>query len=248
MLAVVYGMAKKFRERFKTVENVFDQFTMRNLFVLSSKDFFEEETLSPISIGKEANVFSAMRDNEKVVIKIYRLETADYKKMFDHIRTDPRYENLAKKRRGIIFAWAQREYRNLLTARKAMVKAPLPLTFMKNILVMSFVGDEQAAPKLKDAIPENPEEFLAQLMDNLEKFYKSGFVHGDLSKFNILNHNEIPVLIDFSQAAPLRAPNSEEMLKRDIHNICDFFNRLDVKADEEEFFRKITASTNHSAI
>jgi len=235
-------MAKKFRERFKTQENVFDRFTIRNLFVLSSKDFFEDETLSPISIGKEANVFSAVRGNEKIIIKIYRLETADFKRMFEYIKPDPRYENLAKKTRKIIFAWAQREYRNLLAARKAMVKAPLPITFMKNILVMSIVGDEQPAQKMKDAIPQKPKEFLDKIMDDIKKFYKAGYVHGDLSKFNILNHNEQPVLIDFSQASPLRSPNSEEMLKRDIHNVCEFFRKLEVESDEDKLFKKITKS------
>ena len=225
-------MAKKFRERFKTQEDVFDRFTIRNLFVLGSRKFLEEDTLSPVSIGKEANVFSARRGNEKVAVKIYRLETSDYRKMFDHIRADPRYENLAKKRREIIFSWAQREYRNLLAARKGLVSAPLPLTFMKNILIMKLIGDEPAAPKLKDAIPENPGEFLNLIIENMRKFYKVGYVHGDLSKFNILNSNENPVLIDFSQATLLRDPNSEEMLKRDVRNVCKFFTQLGLIVDE----------------
>ena len=232
-------MAKKFRERFRTEENVFDMFTMRNLFVLGSRKFLEEDTLSPISIGKEANVFSAMRGNEKVAVKIYRLETADYRKMFDHIRADPRYENLAKKRREIIFSWSQREYRNLLAARKALVSAPLPITFMKNILVMKFIGDETAAPKVKDAIPGNSGEFLKMITDNVRKFYRAGYVHGDLSKFNILNSGEAPVLIDFSQATPLRDPNSEEMLKRDVRNVCRFFEKLGVNADEGKIYEYI---------
>jgi len=237
-------MAKKFRERFKTEENVFDQFTIRNLFVLSSKDFFEDGTLSPLSIGKEANVFTADRGQEKVIIKIYRLETSDFKKMYDYIKVDPRYENLAKKHRAIIFAWSQREYRNLMAAREAMVKAPLPITFMKNILVISLIGDEQAAQKMKDAIPKKPEEFFDAVIENVKKFYMAGFVHGDLSKFNILNYNEQPVLIDFSQASPIRAPHADDMLKRDIHNICEFFKKLDVKYNEKELYKKITAKNN----
>src|SRR3989338_6492723 len=103
-------MAKKFRERFKTLNDVFDQFTIRNLFVLGSRGFFDEGTLSPVSIGKEANVFSAMRGSEKVIVKIYRLETGDFNRMFDYIKPDPRYASLGRKRRDVIFAWAQREY------------------------------------------------------------------------------------------------------------------------------------------
>ncbi len=232
-------MAKKFRERFKTEENVFDQFTIRNLFVLSSKDFFEDGTLSPVSIGKEANIFSAQRGDERIIIKIYRLETADFKKMYDYIKPDPRYVNLAKKHRDIVFAWSQREYRNLLKARQAMVKAPLPIAFMKNILVMSMVGDEEPSQKMKDAIPNKPQEFLDSVMENIRRFYKAGYVHGDLSKFNILNYNETPVLIDFSQASPLRAPHADAMLKRDVHNVCEFFRKLGVKADNEKMLKRV---------
>ncbi len=235
-------MAKKFRERFKTEENVFDQFTIRNLFVLGSKDFFEDGTLSPVSIGKEANIFSAQRGDERVIIKIYRLETADFKRMYDYIKPDPRYVNLAKKHRDIVFAWSQREYRNLMAARQAMVKAPLPIAFMKNILVMSMVGDEEPAQKMKDAIPEKLQKFLDAIMENIRRFYKAGYVHGDLSKFNILNYNETPVLIDFSQASPLRAPHADEMLKRDVHNVCEFFRKLDVKCDEEKLLKRVTAA------
>lgn len=235
-------MAKKFRERFKTLNDVFDQFTIRNLFVLGSRDFFDEETLSPVSIGKESNVFSAMHGGERVIVKIYRLETGDFNRMFDYIKPDPRYLSLGRKRRDVIFAWSQREYRNLLAAREAMVKAPLPVAFLKNILVMSLIGDDEPAPKLKDAVPERPKEFFDAVVDNMRRFYRHGFVHGDLSKFNILNYNETPVLIDFSQASPLRSPLTEKMLKRDVHNVCEFFRKLGVKVDEAKVCRSITTA------
>ena len=71
-------MAKITREKYKTRNNVFDAFTERNLFELASKGLFDEETMSPIKIGKEANVFSVTKDGEKRVVKIYRLETCDF--------------------------------------------------------------------------------------------------------------------------------------------------------------------------
>ncbi|MBN2453982.1 serine protein kinase RIO [Candidatus Woesearchaeota archaeon] len=227
-------MPRHMKEKFKTFGDVFDRFTERNLFVLSSKGYFEEDTLSPISIGKEGNVFSAKRGDGSVVVKIYRLETCDFGKMYSYIRPDPRYADLKGKRREIIFAWAQREYRNLLAAREAGVKAPIPIAIMKNILIMEFIGDENPAPKLKDAIPKNKKKFFDEVVKNMQKFYKAGFAHGDLSSFNILNHNESPVFIDFSQAMPLKAPNSDEMIERDCRNIATYFSKLGVKADEEK--------------
>ncbi|MBI2142997.1 serine protein kinase RIO, partial [Candidatus Woesearchaeota archaeon] len=202
-------MARKFRERFKTLNDVFDQFTIRNLFVLSRKDHFVEGTLSPLSIGKEANVFTAAsKDGGRVVVKIYRLETADFNRMYDYIGADPRYTNLKRKQREVIFAWCQREYRNLMACREAGVRAPLPLAFLKNILVMTQVGTDSPAQKVKDDIPKKPQKFFAEVMEQMKKLYRHGFVHSDLSKFNILNLDQSPVFIDVSQMIPTNAPNA----------------------------------------
>ena len=62
-------MAKITKEKFKTYEGVFDQFTNKNIFKLISQGHFEGIS-SPISIGKEANVFSAITKNKKAPIKV----------------------------------------------------------------------------------------------------------------------------------------------------------------------------------
>ena len=92
-------MAKTTKEKFKTYGNVFDNFTLRNLFNLSSKGFFEEDSLSPVSIGKEANVFSAKCKDGKVILKIYRLETCDFNQMYKYIRNDPRFLGKSREER-----------------------------------------------------------------------------------------------------------------------------------------------------
>ena len=235
-------MAKKFRERFKTMNDVFDEFTIRNLFVLSRKDHFVEDTLSPLSIGKEANVFTASAtDGGRVVVKIYRLETADFNSMYDYIGADPRYTSLKKKQREVIFAWCQREYRNLMACREAGVRAPLPLAFLKNILVMTQVGDESPAQKIKDDIPKHPQKFFAETIEQIKKLFHYGYVHSDLSKFNILNLNQHPILIDVSQMIPTNAPNAHEYLQRDVVNVADFFRRLGVRIDDDKVFKEVVA-------
>lgn len=232
-------MAKTAKEKFKTFGNVFDNFTLRNLFNLSSKGFFEEDSLSPISIGKESNVFSAKGKNRKVVLKICRLETADFNRMYQYIRNDPRFLGLKKQRRKIIFAWVQREYRNLFRAREADVKVPKPITFLNNILVMEFIGKNQPALKLKDNIPKDLKKFHEKVMVYIKRFYKSGFVHGDLSEFNILNLNDNPVFIDLSHATPVKSPGAYELVERDVKNICRFFNKHGLKLEYKKELKKI---------
>ena len=228
----------KYQERFKTAKGVFDEFTERNLFELHSRDVFEE-LVSPLKVGKESNVFLAKLGKKKLIVKIYRLQNCDFNHMYDYIRKDIRYEYLKKHKREIIFAWTQREYKNLLIAEKAGVAAPRSLAWKFNILVEEMIGDDEPALPLKDTHPKKPKEFLELVIKEMKKMYQAGLIHGDLSAFNILNYNEKPVLIDFSQATLIKTPNSEELLERDVKNVVQFFRKLGVKAEGEDVLVRI---------
>jgi len=232
-------MPKIFKEKWKTWGNVFDEFTIQTLFKLSSEGHFERLE-SPLFVGKESNVFTAKTESGgKIVVKIYRLQTCDFNRMYDYIKSDPRYSSLKKQRRQIIFAWTKREYRNLMKAREAEVRCPTPLAFKNNVLLLEFIGDEAPAPKLKDAILEDPRKFLEDVIDNYRKLYRARLVHADFSPFNILNHNEKPVFIDFSQCTSVDDSRANEFLERDIRNLCVYFRKSGLKVDEAEMKKKI---------
>ncbi len=232
-------MPKRAKEKFKTKHDVFDDFTNRTLFKLITEGHFYGLE-SPIRIGKESNVFSALtKDERRVIVKIYRLETCDFNRMFDYIKSDPRFHNLKRKRRKVIFAWVQREYRNLLKAREGDVKVPIPITFKNNVLVEEFIGEDDPAPMLKDSIPKNKKKFFDKIVENMKNLYKAGLVHTDLSAFNILNFKENPVFIDMSQTTTLESPRAEEFLSRDVKNVCSFFNKIGLKVNAERIFKKI---------
>ena len=246
-----------YQERFKTVKGVFDAFTKRNLFELQTRGYFEE-LVSPIKVGKESNIFIARAKGEDskgketikyVIVKIYRVQNADFSGMFKYIGQDPRYENLKKRRREIIFAWVQREFKNLFIANKAGVRVPHVHTVKNNVVVMDLIGDEKegvVAMPLKDLVPQDPEAFLDEILLQVRKlWHKAGLAHGDLSSFNILNLREgkkdTPVLIDFSHAVDLRYPGVEKFLMRDINNLVRYFGRFGLDLDADEEYAKIVA-------
>jgi len=232
-------MPHKAREKFKTMHNVFDNFTNRAIFKLISEGHFDGLE-SSIALGKEANIFSVKKGNKRLMLKIYRLEQCDFNKMYDYIKDDPRYLGLKGKKRKIIFAWVQREYRNLLKAREAGVNVPTPILFKNNILLLEFIGEnDDIAPQLKSQDPKDPEKFLKDIIVNMRKMYKAGLIHADLSPFNILNFKEKPVFIDFSQTMPVKTSRSLEYLLRDIKNIVTFFKKLKIEVDKEEILNKI---------
>jgi len=231
-------MARITREKFKTEHTVFDAFTNRTIFKLLSQGNFDG-LIGPVSMGKEANVFVAAKGDEKVILKIYRLENADFNRMFEYIQGDPRFENLRRSRRHVIFAWCRREFKNLLKAREAGVEAPVPLAFANNVIVMSFIGNSEASPKLKHAIPGHPAIFFRETLKDIERLAALGFVHGDLSAFNVLNYHERPVFIDFSHCTGVKNPRFREFLRRDVRNICSYFEKLGVKSDQERIVKRL---------
>ncbi|MBT7903395.1 serine protein kinase RIO [Candidatus Woesearchaeota archaeon] len=241
-------MGKITREKFKIRGNVFDDFTERLIFKLEGKYF--DHIKSPVSIGKEANIFTATGLEEKdsedtederrpVILKIYRLENCEFNKMYEYIKVDPRYSNLKKKKREIVFSWAQREFRNLLKARESGVRVPIPIHCERHILVLEQIGKDCPAPKLKDQIPQDIAKFYDKVAEEMKRLYKGGLVHGDLSAFNILNDCENPVFIDFSQSTTTQNPMARELLDRDVKNICDHFKKIGLKTDEQNLRKQI---------
>ena len=232
-------MSRPSKEKFDTFENVFDQRTVRNLFELASKGYFVNNTLSPIKMGKEANIFSAKKkDGTKLIIKIYRVNTCDFNRMFDLLQRDPRFPKLTKNKRKIVNSWASREFKNLHRARDAGVRVPTPYLIKENILLIEFIGDNEPAKQIKDLIPED-KKFLDETIENMKKLYKANLVHGDLSQFNILNYHNEPVFIDLSQTMEMNTIFSDEILERDIRNIANFFNKRGIKTTEEYIRKKI---------
>ena len=226
------------KEKYKTLHTVFDDFTNRNIYKLMNQGYIDGLE-GPLSTGKEGNVFIARKKGEQRAVKIYRLQTCDYNKMYTHIRTDIRYSSLKNQRRKVIFAWAHREFRNLLKAREGFVRVPTPYTVLFNVLIMEFIGDDAAAPKLKDAKPENLKTFFGEVVEQMKKLHAVGLVHGDLSGFNILNRDEKPFFIDMSQSTTLENPNAKEFLERDVRNVCTLFRKWGLKVDDAATLKKI---------
>ena len=233
------SMARIAHEEWKVYGNVFDQYTDKLLVKLCSQNHFSK-LQSPVSIGKEANIFTAItNDNDIIIVKIYRLESCNFNKMYDYIKSDGRFEKLKKQRRKVIFTWVNREYQNILRARSLGVRVPKPITVKDHVILLEIIGDKSPAPKLKDVSDEEVVEVYDKIVDDMKKMHKGGLVHGDLSEFNILVHNSTPFIIDFSQGTTLKDPNYEEYWDRDIKNMVRFFKKSGIKISEEELKKKI---------
>ena len=227
------------QEILRSYKNVFDKPTIKSIWEMITQRKFEGLE-SPIKIGKESNVFSALtKSNERIAVKIYRINVSDFFQMSKYLSMDKRFPPI-KRRMQIVLTWARREFINLKKAYGCGVSVPRPIGIKNNVLAMEFIGARfpehpQAFPLLKDRC-DNPKAMYEKVLDNIKRIYqKAGLVHGDLSEFNIINMDGEPVIIDFSHAIPSNNHSAEELLVRDMEKIVKFFKKkgLDLELDNE---------------
>lgn len=230
-------------KKLSAVESVFDERTIFELMKLLQNGPLDRIE-GIISAGKEANVYLGydLNDNE-VAIKIYKIDRNTSKWMRNYIVGDPRFKKVPKNISKIIYLWARKEFKNLKRSYKYNLLVPKPIKIKSNILVMEYVGfGPIPAPKLKDIkIVRNPYEILDTVLSFIKNlFQKAKLVHSDLSEFNILYHNQKPVIIDISQAVSIAHPKSERYLVRDIKNMFNYFKSLGIETpDPEDFYYEV---------
>ncbi len=225
------------------IESVFDERTLFNLNKLLMNGPLDRVE-GIISAGKEANVYLAYDLNGmEVALKIYKIDRNTSKWMRNYIIGDPRFKKIPSNIAKIIFLWAGKEYKNLKRAYKAGLSVPKPIFVKDNILIMEYVGFESIpAPLLKDVKePKNIVNLMGEILTFMKiLFQKAQLVHGDLSEFNILYHNQKPVVIDISQAVSIYHPKAEIYLARDIKNIFRYFEKLGIETpNPKEFYYEV---------
>lgn len=223
---------------FKVRDEVFDQSTRLTLFKLMNNGYIESLN-GEIATGKEANVFYGKDENGKeIAVKIYRIATSNFNKMYSYLIGDPRFYHTKKDKRSTVFAWAKREYKNMKIASE-VINVPKPIITRNNVLIMEFLGKNMKAfPTLKEVKSKEPEKEFNLILDNIGKLYKAGLIHADLSEYNILMGKKI-YFIDFAQGTIKNNIMAQDFLKRDIENISRYFSNYFEVPDVDESLKGV---------
>ena len=247
-------MKKKesFRQFFKDEKDqkifgqVFDELTLKTVHELATKGWFDMVEF-PVSTGKEAFVFKAQdKGGNAVAVKVYKIETSDFKSMQQYLKGDYRFKKVKKDKRSIVYAWTRKEFKNLERGVKAGARVPLPIAFKNNVLVMSFVGEgDQAAPLIKNAKLKGKalEKAYKQVIEGMARLYRAGLVHSDLSEFNMLYWQKNVHIIDIGQAVLLDHPMARHFFERDCQNIARYFSKRGLKTDQSRVYAAVKAKT-----
>ncbi|XP_058819869.1 serine/threonine-protein kinase RIO3 isoform X2 [Topomyia yanbarensis] len=211
-----------------------------------------------ISTGKEAVILHGETDPsdpnleinqnypKEVAIKVFSTTLNEFKQRDRYIKDDFRFVGKCSKQnaRIVIDMWAEKELHNLNRMKKFGIRCPEVVALRKNVLVMSFIGQNLVpAPKLKEAVLNEAQMICAyeEMVEIMHKLYNEArLVHADLSEYNVLWHDEQCWIIDVAQSVEPGHPGALEFLMRDCNNISTFFTKRGisgVQTKEELFFR-----------
>ena len=237
-----------------TTGQVFDKKTYKILQKFRVNSIFDRLG-ECISQGKEALVFHACDMNEPdklFAVKIYKTMVLDFKDREEYISGEFRFRFRGKGQRTnphkLIKDWAEKEFRNYKRLETEKIRCPKALYLKHNVLVMELLGSpNNVAKRLRDV--KLPLEKISHIYIEVVKvmrtmFTKAKLVHGDLSEFNLLYHDDLLYVIDVSQSVEDNHPMAIEFLKRDIYNINEYFKKLGVTVFRlRDLFRFITDSS-----
>lgn len=190
-----------------------------------------------IGKGKESDVYSCMDDDENIyALKIYRMGRTSFKNI-------KKFRDLVGNRSHLSWLYinrlaAKKEYDALEKIYGHKLDTPRPIGYNRHIIVMEYLrGKELIYYKTID----RPEYIFNKIIDQMRIIYqKADMIHGDLGEFNIVIDEEGSILIiDWLQWVPSDHPNANFLLRRDIENVCNHFEkRFNISSDIDNILSK----------
>ncbi len=196
------------------------------------------DLVSEVNAGKEATIYIAHLNGAPLIVKAFRHQLTSH----NRAKGNPQLRAAS---------FAAREYYRLSRAFQLGLRVPTPAKQINNTIIMSFIGaDWRPAPQLRNVILEDPEEAFDEIIEQMWIMYnKVKLIHGDLSEYNILFHNGLPIFIDFPQAIDMslremRFPDNLkknlQVMQKDLKTIGDYFTKeYNIEYDFQRVYKYI---------
>lgn len=141
-------------------------------------------------------------------------------------------------------SWLAHEYATLQVLHGTGVRVPEPIAFANNTILMEYVGTLRTpAPVLQSVTLDRREarDLFDILIADVERMLAAGYVHADLSAFNVLYLGDGGYrIIDFPQAVDAAAhPSAPALFERDVTRLCQYFARYGITAQGPKLAAKL---------
>lgn len=188
-----------------------------------------------IGVGKESVVHEAVKEPELglgepqgVILKFHREGRTSFKnvkRLRSHLEGKEHFSWIYAARLA-----AKREA-DIIKKLYPDVSVPKLLDNNRHALVMDVAkGTLLYRTKLED-----PQWFLDEIIRQVGIVYEKGYIHSDLSEYNIFVNENGVQFIDWPQYVDTSHPHADELLERDLSNVLKHFTRkyrIDTDLDE----------------
>lgn len=212
-----------------------------------------EEVISQLPSGKEADVYVVIAEGEYRCAKVYKeANNRSFKQR--SLYTEGRKTKNSRKSRAMASKsrfgreeaeseWQNVEVEALYILDAANVAVPKPYTFYEGVLLLQMITDPDgyAAPRLDDVelTAEQARTYHQFLIREIVKMLCKGYVHGDLSEYNVLVSKNGLVIIDLPQAVLSTSNNAAAIFERDIDHLSEFFGRFAPEIKSTKYAKEI---------
>jgi RIO kinase 2 len=207
----------------KTIQYVGYQLTFEGYDALALHTFAERETIdgvgAPLGVGKESDVYEA-RSYRPLALKFHREGYTEFREVNREREYTADHEHVSwlyTARKA-----AEREYETLESLYPA-VSVPRPIDHNRHAILMERIDAvELGRSKLE---PRQVRPVLDLVLEEMATTYREGYVHADMSEYNVFVGSDGVTVFDWPQAVPTDHENADELLVRDVENIVGYFQR-----------------------
>ena len=212
------GLVEKKTIQYEGYTLQFEGYDLLALRALVERDTISEFG-SPLGVGKESDVYE-VKSYKPLALKYHREGYTNFREVHkerDYTSDKHHVSWMYTARKA-----AEREH-EILETLFPDVSVPRPIDQNRHAIVMEKMdGVELSRTKLEDAQVLG---VLDLLVREVARAYEEGYVHADMSEYNVFVSEEGVTVFDWPQAVPTDHENADEFLRRDLTNIVGYFRR-----------------------
>ncbi|MDS0297835.1 serine/threonine protein phosphatase [Halogeometricum sp. S1BR25-6] len=207
----------------KTIQYEGYKLAVEGYDALALRTFSKRDTIqgvgAPLGVGKESDVFE-VQSYKPLALKFHREGYTNFREVMrerEYTSENQHVSWLYTARKA-----AEREY-EVLEDLYPDVAVPRPIDQNRHAIVMDkLAGIELDRAKLES---EQVVGVLDLVVDEVAGAYEAGYVHADMSEYNVAVGEEGVTVFDWPQAVATEHDNARELLERDVKNLLDYFRR-----------------------
>jgi RIO kinase 2 len=190
---------------------------------LALRTFAERDTIegfgAPLGVGKESDVYE-VRSFKPLALKFHREGYTNFRevqKEREYTADNQHVSWFYTARKA-----AEREY-EVLEALYPQVEVPRPVDHNRHAIVMEQLGGVELS---RAGLEESQVVGVLDLvLDEIAGAYRAGYVHADMSEYNVAVASDGITVFDWPQAVGTDHENAKELLRRDLGNLVGYFER-----------------------